>query len=93
MSSCLLLPGLSQPIRGFPAIETGTFQSKTHQHDVALPIKVSAYICSGHLISVLKTGHLISVLGTGNFVVGWKVGLSQHLAATSNSKNAFLSFA
>ena len=37
----------------------------------------------------LSFWHLISVLETGNFVVGWKVGLSQDLAATSNSKNAF----
>ena len=40
----------------------------------------------------IRLRHLISVLETGNLVVGWKVGLSQDLAATSNSKNAFLSF-
>ena len=38
------------------------------------------------------TWHLVSVLETGSFVVDWKVGLSQDLAATSNSKNAFYSF-
>ena len=55
-----------------------------HERDVTLPIKGSAYICSGHLISVLEPG---------NFIVGWKMGLSQDLAAASNSKNAFLLFA
>ena len=38
------------------------------------------------------TWHLVSVLETGSFVVDWKVGLSQDLAAASNSKNAFYSF-
>ena len=36
--------------------------------------------------------HLVSIIETGSFVVDWKVGLSQDLAATSNSKNAFISF-
>ena len=33
-----------------------------------------------------------SVLETGYYIVDWKVGLSQDLAATSNSKNTFISF-
>ena len=37
----------------------------------------------------LSFWHLISVLETGNLIVGWKVGLSQDLAAASNSKNIF----
>ena len=36
--------------------------------------------------------HLVSVWETGSSVVDWKVGISQDLAATSNSKNAFYSF-
>ena len=48
-----------------------------------LPIKGSVSALSGHFISVLETEH---------FVVGWKGILSQDLAATSNSKNTFLSF-
>ena len=39
-----------------------------------------------------STWHLVSVLETGSSVVDWKLGLSQDLAATSNSKNAFYSF-
>ena len=38
------------------------------------------------------TWHLVSVLETGSSVVDWKVGLSQDLAAASNSKNTFYSF-
>ena len=38
------------------------------------------------------TWHLVSILETGSFVVDWKVGLSQDLAAASNGKNAFYSF-
>ena len=38
------------------------------------------------------TWHLVSVLEAESSEVDWKVGLSQDLAATSNSKNAFYSF-
>ena len=38
------------------------------------------------------TWHLVSSIETGSFVVDWKVGLSQDLAATSNGKNALYSF-
>ena len=38
------------------------------------------------------TWHLVSILETESSVVDWIVGLSQDLAATSNSKNAFYSF-
>ena len=52
-----------------------------------LPIKGSAYICSGHLVLALDTEHFAWHL------VGRKRVLSQDIAATSNSKNAFLLFA
>ena len=38
------------------------------------------------------TWHLVSVLEAESPVVDWIVGLSQDLAATSNSKNTFYSF-
>ena len=49
-----------------------------------LPIKGSASALLGHLVFGTLFVH---------FVVGRKRVLSQDLAATSNSKNAFLSFA
>ena len=52
-----------------------------------LPIKGSAYVRSGHLVLVLDTEHF------ARHLVGRKRGLSQDLAAASNSKNAFLLFA
>ena len=58
-----------------------------------LPIKGSANALPGHFISVLETEHLVSGTSLGYFIVGRKRVLSQDLAATSNSKNAFLSFA
>ena len=42
--------------------------------------------------SALGTWYSVSIIKTGSFVVDWKVGLSQDLAAASNSKNAFISF-
>ena len=41
---------------------------------------------------VQGTWHLVSVLEAESSVVDWKVGLSQDLAGTSNSKNTFYSF-
>ena len=52
-----------------------------------LPIKGSAYVRSKHLVLVLDTEHFAWHL------VGRKRILSQDIAATSNSKNAFLLFA
>ena len=49
-----------------------------------LPIKGSVYVHSGHLVLVLDTEHFAWHL------VGRKRVLSQDLAGTSNSKNAFL---
>ena len=60
---------------------------QNHQHDVTLPIKGSVYVHSGHLVLVLDTEHFTRHL------VGRERVLSQDLAATSNSKNAFLLFA
>ena len=44
-----------------------------------------------HTLEDLALGswHLVSVLETESPVVDWKVGLSQDLAAASNSKNTF----
>ena len=62
-----------------------------------LPIKGSAYVRSGHLVLGLGTEHfawhLVSGTSCAQFVVGRKRGLSQDLAATSNSKNTFFLFA
>ena len=55
-----------------------------------LPIKGSANALSGHLVLALETGHFI---WHPVIIVGRKRVLSQDLAATSNSNNAFLSFA
>ena len=43
-------------------------------------------------LEALGSWHLVSVLETESSVADWKVGLSQDLAATSISKNAFYSF-
>ena len=43
-------------------------------------------------LEALGTWHLVSVWEAESPVVDWIVGLSQDLAATSNSKNAFYSF-
>ena len=59
-------------------------------HDIMLPIKGSANTLSGHLVLALETVHFI---WHPVIVVGRKRVLSQDLAATSNSKNTFLSFA
>ena len=96
-SLCLLLLGLSQPIRGFPTIESGTFQRKTHECDITLYKKGVCTYARGHLVLVLDTEHFAWHLVPGtscvHSVVGRKRVLSQDLAAASNSKNAFLSFA
>ena len=55
-----------------------------------LSIKGSVNAHSGHLVLVLETGNFVWHLVV---VVGRKRVLSQDLAATSNTKNTFLSFA
>ena len=45
-----------------------------------------------HALETFGTWHLVSLLETESSVVDWKVGLSQDLAAISNSKNTFYSF-
>ena len=56
--------------------------------DITLHIKGECM----HALEALGSWHLVSVLKTESSVVDWKLGLSQDLAATSNSKNAFYSF-
>ena len=58
------------------------------EHDVTLHIKGECV----HTLEALGSWHLVSVLETESSVVDWKLELSQDLAATSNSKNAFYSF-
>ena len=67
----------------FPPLSPGRSNVKPGC-DITLRIKGSANALSGHFVLVLETGH---------FIVGWKRVLSQDLAATSNCKNVFISFA
>ena len=74
----------SQPIRGFPAIEPGC-SDVAHEHDITLHIKGEC-VCT---LEALGSWHSVSVLETESSVVDRKIGLSQALAAASNSKNIF----
>ena len=80
--------GLSQS-EAFLPLSLGCSRVKPGNYIIP-PIKVSANAFSGDL--ALGFWHQISVLETGIFVVDWKVGLSQVLAAAANSKNIFLFF-
>ena len=73
----------------FPPLSLGR-SNKKPGCDVMLPIKGSANALSEHLVLALETGHFV---WHPVIIVGRKRVLSQDLAATSNSKNAFLSFA
>ena len=59
-----------------------------HERDVTLHTKGECM----RTLKALGSWHLVSALETESPVVDWKVGLSQDLAAASNSKNAFYSF-
>ena len=71
----------------FPPLSLG-HSDVACEHDVTLHIKGECV----HMLEALGTGHLVSILEAESPVVDWIVGLSQDLAATSNSKNAFYSF-
>ena len=59
--------------------------------DVACECDVTLHIKGECMrtLEALGSWHLVSVLETESSVVDWKVGLSQDLAAASNSKHAF----
>ena len=68
----------------FPPLSPGC-SDIAHECDVTLHIKGECM----HMLEALGSWQLVSVLETESFVVNWKVGLSQDLAATSNGKNTF----
>ena len=68
----------------FPPLSPGC-SDVACEHDITLHIKGECV----RMLLALGSWHLVSVLETESPVVDWKVGLSQDLAATSNSKNAF----
>ena len=68
----------------FPPLSLGC-SDVAREHDITLHIKGECV----RMLEALGSWHLVSVLKTESSVVGRKVGLSQALAATSNSKNIF----